>query len=83
ARTWQHEGIFRPHQYDDHVGGVNELVEKFPHTVVHGLQETQDKGTTEVVNDGETGFVLGHEFSVIATPGHTLGNICYFSNPYL
>ncbi|STE88306.1 hydroxyacylglutathione hydrolase [Escherichia coli] len=26
---------------------------------------------------------LGHEFSVIATPGHTLGHICYFSKPYL
>ena len=37
----------------------------------------------QVVKDGETAFVLGHEFSVIATPGHTLGHICYFSKPYL
>lgn len=51
--------------------------------MVYGPQETQDKGTTQVVKDGETAFVLGHEFSVIATPGHTLGHICYFSKPYL
>ena len=62
---------------------VKELVEKFPQIVVYGPQETQDKGTTQVVKDGETAFVLGHEFTVIATPGHTLGHICYFSHPYL
>ena len=58
-------------------------MKKFPQIVVYGPQETQDKGTTQVVKDGETAFVLGHEFSVIATPGHTLGHICYFSKPYL
>lgn len=58
-------------------------MKKFPQIVVYGPQETQDKGTTRVVKDGEIAFVLGHEFSVIATPGHTLGHICYFSKPYL
>ena len=80
ANNWQPEAIFLTH---DHVGGVKELVGKFPQIVVYGPQETQDKGTTQVVKDGETAFVLGHEFSVIATPGHTLGHICYFSKPYL
>lgn len=49
-----------------------------------GLQqaETQDKGTTRVVKDGDSALVLGHEFSIFATPGHTLGHICYFSHPY-
>ena len=83
ANNWQLEAIFLTHHHHDHVGGVKELVEKFPQIVVYGPQETQDKGTTQVVKDGETAFVLGHEFSVIATPGHTLGHICYFSKPYL
>ena len=83
ANNWQPEAIFLTHHHHDHVGGVKELVEKFPQIVVYGPQETQDKGTTQVVKDGETAFVLGHEFSVIATPGHTLGHICYFSKPYL
>lgn len=83
ANNWQPEAIFLTHHHHDHVGGVKELVEKFPQIVVYGPQETQDKGTTQVVKDGETAFVLGHEFSVIATPGHTLGHICYFSHPYL
>lgn len=76
ANNWQPEAIFLTHHHHDHVGGVKELVEKFPQIVVYGPQETQDKGTTQVVKDGETAFVLGHEFSVIATPGHTLGHIC-------
>lgn len=71
ANNWQPEAIFLTHHHHDHVGGVKELVEKFPQIVVYGPQETQDKGTTQVVKDGETAFVLGHEFSVIATPGHS------------
>ena len=61
ANNWQPEAIFLTHHHHDHVGGVKELVEKFPQIVVYGPQE----------------------FSVIATPGHTLGHICYFSKPYL
>ncbi len=51
--------------------------------MVYGPAETQDKGTTRVVKDGDSALVLGHEFSIFATPGHTLGHICYFSHPYL
>lgn len=81
--NWQPEAILLTHHHQDHVGGVKELREHFPKIVVYGPAETQDKGTTQVVQDGETAFILGHEFSVFATPGHTLGHICYFSNPYL
>ena len=80
---WQPEAILLTHHHNDHTGGVADLHAQFPHLVVYGPAETQDKGTTQVVKDGETAFVLGHEFSVIATPGHTLGHICYFSKPYL
>lgn len=82
ANNWQPEAIFHPPSPRSR-WRRKELVEKFPQIVVYGPQETQDKGTTQVVKDGETAFVLGHEFSVIATPGHTLGHICYFSKPYL
>lgn len=81
--NWQPEAILLTHHHQDHVGGVKELREHFPKIVVYGPAETQDKGTTQVVKDGETAFILGHEFSVFATPGHTLGHICYFSHPYL
>lgn len=48
ANNWQPEAIFLTHHHHDHVGGVKELVEKFPQIVVYGPQETQDKGTTKL-----------------------------------
>ena len=80
---WQPEAILLTHHHHDHVGGVKKLREKFPAIAVYGPAETQDKGTTHIVKDGESISVLGSEFSIFATPGHTLGHICFFSAPYL
>lgn len=80
---WQPEAILLTHHHQDHVGGVKELVQNFPKLVVYGPAETQDKGVTHIVEDGDSALILGHEFSIFATPGHTLGHICYFSHPYL
>ena len=80
---WQPEAILLTHHHNDHVGGVQALRDAFPDVVVYGPAETQHKGTTQVVAEGDTVTVLGHDFSVFATPGHTLGHICFFSFPYL
>ncbi|WP_039055391.1 hydroxyacylglutathione hydrolase [Enterobacter sp. Bisph1] len=80
---WRPEAILLTHHHNDHVGGVQKLLETFPNMVVYGPAETQDKGTTQVVKEGDVFSVLGRRFSVFATPGHTLGHICFFSSPYL
>ncbi|QKJ85952.1 Hydroxyacylglutathione hydrolase [Paramixta manurensis] len=80
---WQPVAILLTHHHHDHVGGVKELCEKYPSLVVYGPQETQDKGATHIVSEGDRLPILGREFSVIFTPGHTLGHISYFSSPYL
>ncbi|MDY0888840.1 hydroxyacylglutathione hydrolase [Kosakonia sp. CFBP8986] len=80
---WQPEAILLTHHHKDHVGGVQALRDAFPDVVVYGPAETQHKGTTQVVAEGDTVTVLGQDFSVFATPGHTLGHICFFSFPYL
>jgi len=80
---WQPEAILLTHHHNDHVGGVQALRDAFPDVVVYGPAETQHKGTTQVVAEGDTFTVLGQDFSVFATPGHTLGHICFFSFPYL
>ncbi|WP_054180558.1 hydroxyacylglutathione hydrolase [Trabulsiella odontotermitis] len=80
---WQPEAILLTHHHHDHVGGVKELRQHFPDVVVYGPAETQDKGTTKVVDEGDEVAILGCKFRVISTPGHTLGHICFFSDPYL
>lgn len=80
---WHPQAILLTHHHNDHVGGVPDLVAAFPHLVVYGPAETQDKGTTQVVEEGEHILILGYEFSVFATPGHTSGHLCFYSKPYL
>ncbi len=81
--NWHPEGIFLTHHHHDHVGGVKKLLENYPNLPVWGPQETQDKGANRIVSDGDRVAILGLEFSVVATPGHTLGHICWYAAPWL
>lgn len=65
---WQPEAILLTHHHHDHVGGAPDLLARYPHIPVYGPAETQDKGTTQVIEEGESIFILGCEFSVFATP---------------
>jgi len=80
---WKPQAILLTHHHNDHVGGVKDLLKTFPELAVYGPAETQNKGANKIVGEGDQLDVLGLSFSVIHTPGHTLGHICYFSAPYL
>lgn len=80
---WQPEAILLTHHHHDHVGGVPALLAEYSSLAVYGPQETANKGTNRVVDEGDKINLLGHEFTIIAAPGHTLGHLCYFSYPYL
>ena len=80
---WQPEAILLTHHHNDHTGGVPELLARYPGLAVYGPEETREKGAKIIVAEGDNVSVLGHNFRVIATPGHTLGHICFFSVPYL
>ena len=80
---WQPEAILLTHHHNDHVGGVSDLHRHYPNLIVYGPEETRHKGTTKIVADGDRIRVLDQEFHVFATPGHTLGHICFYSAPWL
>lgn len=80
---WQPAAILLTHHHHDHVGGVADILADFPSLAVYGPEETRDKGATIIVSEGQNIPILGMEFTVIATPGHTLGHVSYFSFPYL
>ncbi len=83
ANHWQPVAILLTHHHGDHVDGVRELTDKWPGLPVYGPAETLNKGTTQEVQDGTVITISGIEFTVIATPGHTLGHVSYYSKPYL
>ncbi len=83
ANQWQPVAILLTHHHSDHVDGVAGLVSQWPDLPVYGPEETRNKGATEVVEDGSSVTLLEHKFTVIATPGHTLGHLSYYSEPYL
>ena len=80
---WQPEAILLTHHHHDHTGGVSELQKQFPHIIIYGPEETRSKGATHIVSEGDQITLLNTTFSILATPGHTLGHICFYSAPYL
>ncbi len=83
ANRWTPVAVLLTHHHQDHTGGVAELLQRYPQLEVYGPQETAAKGAEHIVQEGESVTLLGMPFQVIATPGHTLGHISYYSEPYL
>ncbi|MFW5386939.1 hydroxyacylglutathione hydrolase [Yersinia sp. 2542 StPb PI] len=77
------QAILLTHHHNDHVGGVAQLHRHFPNIPVYGPQETANKGATVIVNGGDHLTIDGQNYTIIAVPGHTLGHIAYYSEPYL
>jgi len=86
--------IFLTHAHFDHIGAVKELKEKYDipiyiHRMDVKMLEDPDLnmskslsvalGDKDVILDGgETIDISGMEFTVIHTPGHTPGGICFY-----
>jgi hydroxyacylglutathione hydrolase len=71
--------ILVTHHHGDHVGGNAALAARY-HPRVYGPAQESIPAMTDPVAGGDTVRIaeLGLDFSVIATPGHTLGHVAYY-----
>lgn len=74
--------ILLTHDHQDHVAGVDQLIEENPNTPVYGPQETGSYNS-QTVQDGDQFTLLGDSFTVYLTAGHTPGHISYLSGERL
>ncbi len=77
SRGLELTGILVTHHHFDHVGGLQALREACNPTV-YGPDNPAIDGIDVTVGAGDRVQVLGHDFSVMAVPGHTLDHIAYF-----
>lgn len=78
GRGWKLTHILITHHHHDHVGGVEELKNKWNCEVIGNADEPHGlPGLTGTVTPGGTYDFAGHKAQIIATPGHTLGHITW------
>lgn len=70
-------GILITHHHFDHVGGVAALRAKH-NPVVYGPHNPAIEGIDHRLGAGDRIEALGHAFTVMTVPGHTLDHIAYY-----
>ncbi|WP_407372114.1 hydroxyacylglutathione hydrolase [Carnobacterium sp.] len=68
--------ILLTHNHDDHIGGVQQISEKYPTAAIYGPKETENLAN-HIVVDGDSFNLLGQNVQVLKTGGHTHGHISY------
>lgn len=71
--------ILITHHHPDHTGGVSELNRKFQPERIVGPANSPFKGSTHAVHPGDEVVWESTVFQVLATPGHTLDHIAFYS----
>lgn len=76
-------GILVTHHHWDHTTGITELKQRYPDAHVYGPQNSPFEGIETTLNEGDKLNLIGYDFTVIATPGHTLDHICYLADGFI
>lgn len=72
----QLSAIVLTHNHEDHIGGVREILAKYPGIPVYGPEETK-AWADHVVREGDSFSLFGQGVQVFQTAGHTHGHISY------
>lgn len=76
---WTLSDILITHHHADHTDAIAPLKQAFGATVTGPKDEADKIGSLDVlVSDGDEVDLGATRLHVIATPGHTLGHICYY-----
>lgn len=76
---WQLSHVLITHHHEDHIAGVEALRARFACQVWgHGADRHRLPRLDRELRDGEAFSLLGEEVHVIATPGHTSGQVAYY-----
>lgn len=78
-------GILLTHHHYDHIGGVPELLDRYPQIPVYGPAANQIKGLNRPMREGDRVELpgLAVDFRVMEVPGHTAGHIAYYGEGVL
>lgn len=71
------EAVLLTHHHGDHIGGVPELLARWPELPVLAPDDERIGAATARVGSGDTGELLGRRFEVLAIPGHTRSHIAF------
>jgi hydroxyacylglutathione hydrolase len=73
------------HHHSDHVGGIKQLLEKFPEMTVYGPASENIAGVTHKLRQNDRISIpeIDATFEVLEVPGHTRGHIAYYGEGVL